>query len=70
MRVLTPKQEEVYKKLLRLANGNSLVVEEALRECTRTSPEPDLADVVKKIREIMAERRSAHYGRRKDLALA
>jgi hypothetical protein len=45
MRIMTRKEEQILDKLMVLANGNVLLVEQAFREARRKA-KPDLKDVV------------------------
>jgi hypothetical protein len=46
MSIMTRKEEEILRQLLRLAKGDPLLVERAFKECSRRRPEPDLKDIV------------------------
>lgn len=46
---MTKKQSELLDKLVRLARGDALLVEEAIRECAGFDEEAKLEDVVQYI---------------------
>ncbi len=56
MRVMTEKQSEMLDKLVRLANGDALLVERAIRE---TSPGEDAAKLEDIVRFIVKNRKES-----------
>lgn len=51
MKVMTKEQSELLDKLVRLARGNALLVEEAIIECAGFDSDANLEDVVQYIVE-------------------
>jgi hypothetical protein len=59
MRVMSKKQEEVLHQLVRLAKGDFLLVERAMREAGREEHAPTLEDMVSYIKSATTHRRRA-----------
>lgn len=59
MRVMSKKQEAVLQKLVRLAKGDSLLVERAIRKAGTDAKAPTLGEVVSYIKNQTAQRKRA-----------
>jgi hypothetical protein len=59
MRVMSKKQEGVLQKLIRLANGDSLLVERAIRNAGTAAKPPTLSEVVSYIKSQTTHRKRA-----------
>jgi len=59
MRVMSKKQEDVLQKLIRLAKGDSLLVERAIRNAGRETKAATLAEVIAYIRNETTQRKRA-----------
>ena len=59
MRVMTKRQEELFDELLRLAGGDPLLLEDALREYARTGELPEkLVKAALEVQRLEQERAS------------
>ena len=59
MRVMSKKQEAVLQKLIRLANGDSLLVERAIRNAGSEAKTASLDEVITFIKQVTAQRKRA-----------
>lgn len=59
MRVMSKKQEDVLQKLIRLAKGDSLLVERAIRNAGTEAKAPTLGEVVSYIKNQTTQRKRA-----------
>lgn len=50
MRVMTDEQSEILRKLLKLANGDSALVDRAIKEAAQGKPAAVMSDVISIIR--------------------
>ncbi len=59
MRVMSKKQGAVLQKLVRLARGDSLLVERAIRKAGREAQAPTLGEVITYIKTETAQKKRA-----------